>query len=63
MTTTMRRWAIDAIGRERLAMHEVPLPTPGPVLDSRHAFAHFPAALARLDAGPFGKVVIHLGNG
>lgn len=31
-----------------------------PVIDSRFAFADLPAALDRLDAGPFGKIVIDL---
>lgn len=31
-----------------------------PVIDSEYAFAELPAALARLDAGPFGKVVLRL---
>jgi NADPH:quinone reductase-like Zn-dependent oxidoreductase len=29
MTTTMRRWEIDAIGRDRLALREAPIPVPG----------------------------------
>jgi NADPH:quinone reductase-like Zn-dependent oxidoreductase len=28
--TTMRRWEMDTIGRENLALREVPIPTPGP---------------------------------
>lgn len=31
-----------------------------PVIDSEYAFSELPAALARLDAGPFGKVVLRL---
>lgn len=31
-----------------------------PVIDSRFPLASLPAALDRLDAGPFGKIVIHL---
>ena len=37
--------AVDAIGLK-------------PVIDSRHRFEDLPQALARLDAGPFGKIVI-----
>jgi NADPH:quinone reductase-like Zn-dependent oxidoreductase len=29
MTNTMRRWEIDAIGRDRLALREAPMPVPG----------------------------------
>ncbi|WP_410014043.1 zinc-dependent alcohol dehydrogenase family protein [Sodalis sp. C49] len=29
MTKTMRRWEMDAIGRDRLALREVPIPAPG----------------------------------
>lgn len=32
-----------------------------PVIDTRHAFADLPAALARLDEGPFGKIVVEVG--
>ncbi|MGX1309688.1 NADPH:quinone reductase-like Zn-dependent oxidoreductase [Amorphus suaedae] len=28
--TTMRRWEMDAVGRDRLTLREVPVPTPGP---------------------------------
>ncbi|WP_296943167.1 NAD(P)-dependent alcohol dehydrogenase [uncultured Massilia sp.] len=30
MARTMRRWEIDAIGRDRLTLREVPVPAPGP---------------------------------
>lgn len=30
MEKTMRRWEIDAIGRDRLALREAPVPVPGP---------------------------------
>jgi NADPH:quinone reductase-like Zn-dependent oxidoreductase len=30
MVTTMRRWEIDAIGREHLTLRDVPVPVPGP---------------------------------
>jgi NADPH:quinone reductase-like Zn-dependent oxidoreductase len=31
-----------------------------PVIDSEHSFAELPAALKRLDAGPFGKIVLRV---
>ncbi len=30
MTDLMRRWAIDAVGRQNLALSQAPIPTPGP---------------------------------
>jgi len=32
-----------------------------PVIDSRFALADLPAELDRLDAGPFGKIVVEIG--
>ena len=30
MAQTMKRWTLNAVGRENLALAEVPVPTPGP---------------------------------
>ncbi len=55
MTTTMKRWEMDAIGRERLELRQVPVPAPG-----RHEVR---IAVAAVALNHRDKMVIESGRG